>query len=108
MAPELETYIPFFLHLLGAESDEHPLPDYLSGEELRGALGEALVGTFTLGSREEPLVVFLDNWHWADGGSKEVLGQLAGMVATHALLIVVTTRPDPEGESVPLRGDVHR
>ena len=107
LAPELEVYLPVLLHLLSIESEEHPVPDYLAGEDLRTAIAEALVSVFTLGSRGQPLVLFLEDWHWVDSGSEEVLRQLLEMTATHPLLIVVTSRPATEdGPEIP-RGQVH-
>ena len=107
LAPELEIYIPVLFHLLSVESDEFPLPEYLAGEDLRVAIGEALVSVFTLGSRGQPLVVLLEDWHWADGGSRDVLKQLSEMVSAYPLLLVVAARPEQDGEWPALRGDVH-
>jgi len=107
LAPELEIYLPVLLHLLSIESEEFPLPEYLAGEDLRVAIGEALVSVFTLGSRGEPLVVLLEDWHWADGGSRDVLNQLSEMVSAYPLLLVVAARPGQDDEWPPLRGDVH-
>ncbi|GMR13000.1 MAG: hypothetical protein BMS9Abin29_1195 [Gemmatimonadota bacterium] len=94
LAAELEIYIPVLLHLLSIESDEYPLPEYLTGEDLRAALTEALVSLFTLGSRDQPLVLLLEDWHWSDGGSRDVLDQLTEMVSEYSLLLVVTSRPE--------------
>ena len=107
LASELEIYIPVLLHLLSVETDEFPLPEYLAGEDLRIAIGEALVSVFTLGSRGEPLVVLLEDWHWADGGSRDVLRQLSEMVSAYPLLLVVAARPAQDDEGSSLRGDAH-
>ncbi|HKK92687.1 MAG TPA: protein kinase [Longimicrobiales bacterium] len=107
LAAELEVYAPILLHVLSIESDEHPLPDYLEGEDLRAAVAEALVSVFTLGCRGQPLVLFLEDWHWADGGSEDALAQLAEMAAAYPLLIVVTARPEADGYTAPPRGHVH-
>ena len=104
---ELGIYIPVLLHLLSIESDEFPLPDYLAGEDLRAAVTEALVSLFTLGSRGQPLVLLLEDWHWSDGGSSDVLSQLSEMVSAYPLLLVVTARPELGSERTPLRGQIH-
>ncbi len=107
LASELEIYIPVLLHLLSIESDEFPLPDYLAGEDLRAAVAEALVSLFTLGSRGQPLVLLLEDWHWSDAGSSDVLDQLAEMVSAYPLLLVVTARPELDAERTALRGQIH-
>lgn len=103
---ELEIYLPVLLHLLSIESDAYPLPEYLKGEDLRAAVGEALVSVLTLGSQGRPLVLLLEDWHWADGGSADVLDQLTEMVTAYPVLLVVTARPERGAARNPLRGHV--
>ncbi|MCH7839504.1 MAG: tetratricopeptide repeat protein, partial [Planctomycetes bacterium] len=107
LASELEIYIPVLLHLLSIESDEYRLPDYLAGEDLRATVAEALVSLFTLGSRGQPLVMLLEDWHWSDGGSSDVLDQLAEMVSAYPLLVVVTARPELDAQRPSPRGQIH-
>ena len=54
LAPELEDYLPAILHVLSIDSDQYPLPDYLEGEDLQAALGEALISVFTQGAAGRP------------------------------------------------------
>ncbi|NNF15037.1 MAG: protein kinase [Gemmatimonadetes bacterium] len=107
LTEDLEVYVPVLLHLLAIESDEYPLPNYLTGEDLSAAVADALVSLFTLGSREQPLVLLLEDWHWSDGGSVDVLSQLSEMISTYPLLVVVTGRPPTEAQSPIPRGQVH-
>jgi serine/threonine protein kinase/tetratricopeptide (TPR) repeat protein len=107
LAPELEDYLPAILHVLSIDSDKYPLPAYLEGEDLQTALGEALISVFTLGAAGQPLALLLEDWHWADEGSREVLLQLREIVSAYPLLVVVTSRPvRADGSSIPT-GDVH-
>ena len=107
LAPELEDYLPAILHVLSIDSDKYALPAYLEGADLQAALGEALISVFTLGAAGQPLALLLEDWHWADEGSQEVLLQLREMVSAYPLLVVVTSRPvQAGGRSVPT-GDVH-
>lgn len=107
LASELEVYIPILLHLLSIQSEKHALPDYLAGEDLRAAIAEGLLSLFTLGARGQPLVLLLEDWHWADGGSDDVLEQLMEMAASYPLLMVVTARPEGDGRRAAPRGQVH-
>ena len=107
LAPELEDYLPAILHVLSIDSDKYPLPDYLEGEDLQAALGEALISVFTQGAAGQPLAMLLEDWHWADEGSREVLLQLREMIAASPLLVIVTSRPGPGSDSPVPTGDVH-
>jgi tetratricopeptide (TPR) repeat protein/class 3 adenylate cyclase len=107
LAPELEDYLPAILHVLSIDSDQYPLPDYLEGEDLQTALGEALISVFTQGAAGKPLAMLLEDWHWADEGSREVLLQLREMIAASPLLVVATSRPGPGSGSPVPTGDVH-
>ncbi len=107
LAPQLEDYIPLILHVLSIESEQYALHSYLEGEDLQAALGEALISVFTLGSAGQPLVMLLEDWHWVDEGSKEVLFQLQEMVSAYPLLVIVTSRPVQAGESPMPTGDLH-
>jgi tetratricopeptide (TPR) repeat protein len=91
---ELEAFLPFYLHLLSMTSGEHPLPEHLDRDELRFALREALTAILTLSARRVPLVVLLEDWHWADEPSRAVLNHLAGIVPAYPLLVVVTFRTE--------------
>jgi serine/threonine protein kinase/tetratricopeptide (TPR) repeat protein len=107
LSPQLENYVPLILQLLSIDSDEFPLPSYLEGEDLKTALGEALISVFTLGSAGQPLVMLLEDWHWADDSSKAVLFRLREMVSANALLVIVTSRPIPFAERAMPGGDLH-
>jgi len=53
-------------------------------------------------SQKSPLVLFLDNIHWADGSSLNLLGHLAQALARNRVLIVIAQRPvdDPDHPSI--------
>jgi class 3 adenylate cyclase/tetratricopeptide (TPR) repeat protein len=48
-------------------------------------------------AEQRPLVVVLEDWHWADDASVELLEHLLPLIRTMPLLIVCTTRPQPDG-----------
>jgi serine/threonine protein kinase/tetratricopeptide (TPR) repeat protein len=92
--PNLEDYLPIYLHILSIPSDQHPLPSGLAGGELRLAILDAFCAILTLAARHNPAAILLEDWHWADEGSKEALKRLAGMVSDYRLMLVVTGRPE--------------
>ncbi|MGD2047422.1 MAG: tetratricopeptide repeat protein, partial [Gemmatimonadota bacterium] len=97
--PKLEAFIPILLHMMSIETEDRPLPDYID-DELRSASAKALLRVFTAAGKGLPLVLLLEDWHWADRGSVEVLKQLGEVVSEHSLLVVVTTRPELERSEV--------
>ncbi len=97
LAPE---EIPFLEAMLAVES-----PESLSG--LAAYEGSALVEQITAAARSyfrnvargKPTVLLLDDLHWADDASLDLLASLAGLPAEAPLLIICLQRPDPEAPS---------
>lgn len=98
IAPELDAFTPFYLQLLSLGEEERSPQEASAGEQLRVGLVESIAALLTLGAQSEPTVVLLEDWHWADAASKQVLHQLLEMVSAYPLLIVVTSRPEAELE----------
>jgi pimeloyl-ACP methyl ester carboxylesterase len=90
----LETYLPFYLHLLSMQSEEHALPGHLQGEELQRAIRLALAALFTLSAEKQPTAIFLEDWQWVDESSHAALRYLVGVMAQNALLVIVNYRSD--------------
>jgi serine/threonine protein kinase/tetratricopeptide (TPR) repeat protein len=90
---DLEGYLQVYLHLLSIQAGGEP-DNNLQGKDLRFAIQEALAAIFTLHTKREPTVLLLEDWHWADEGSDEVLKRLAGFVPSYPLMVVVSCRPD--------------
>jgi class 3 adenylate cyclase len=93
ISADLEGYLQVYLHLLSINAGDAPEID-LHGDDLRLAIQEALSAIFTLHTKREPTVLLLEDWHWADKGSVEVLKRLAGFAPSYPLMLVVTCRPD--------------
>jgi class 3 adenylate cyclase len=92
--PALEPYIPLYLHLLSIQSEAYPLPAALQGGELRRALADALAAIITLQARRQPMVLMLEDWHWADQASDAALQRLIGLIAPYPVLLVLLYRPE--------------
>ena len=90
----LETYIPIYLHLLSIESIDDSSTSDLKGDDLSLAIREALSAILTLHARSEPGVILLEDWHWADEASSEILKRIAGLLAVHPLMIIATCRSE--------------
>jgi serine/threonine protein kinase/tetratricopeptide (TPR) repeat protein len=94
----LAPVLPLLLHLLSVSSEAHALPRHLQGEHLQAALLDALATIVGVLARRGPLVVMIEDWHWADTGSRAALLRVAELVGSHPLLLIVTTRVTHETE----------
>ena len=92
--PALEKYLPYYLHLLSIPSEEFPIPPDVKDEALRGMLKDALIAVTTLSSLVRPMVVLIENWHWADGASDALMRELLAIVPAYPILLVVNYRPE--------------
>ncbi|HET7274466.1 MAG TPA: tetratricopeptide repeat protein, partial [Longimicrobiaceae bacterium] len=93
IGPDLDEFIPLYLHLLSIPSTDFPVPKHLHGDTLRLAIQEALAAILTLSASHQPVVVLLEDWHWADEASDMAVKQLAEVVYGSPILLIVTTRP---------------
>lgn len=93
--PALAPYVPYYLHLLSIHTD--PMITHMQGEELRHAMVDALAKVFTRLAARGPTLLILEDWHWRDEPSEQVLRHLTGVLSDHALLMLITSRPDHVG-----------
>ncbi|MFH1567641.1 MAG: tetratricopeptide repeat protein [Gemmatimonadota bacterium] len=74
-----------------------------SPEAARQQLFDTLYDLLATAAAQRPLVVVLEDVHWADAGTVELLGYLARRASECPLLVVVTYRPEelagPEAEA---------
>jgi predicted ATPase len=90
MAPE--EWAPYLFRLLEAATDTDPLAT-VSPQEMRARTTEALVQLALHGALQLPLVLEVENLHWIDPSSEEVLTVLAERLAYAAILLLTTARP---------------
>lgn len=93
LGPELEDFVPLYLHLLSMDSARFPLPTHFRGEHFRPAMREALSAILAVRAEKQLTVLLLEDWHWADRASHEALHHLIETATQARLLIVTTYRP---------------
>ena len=78
-----------------APLDVLPIP-FGKGEEARSIqhLAKALGGWLATCAAVQPLVILLDDLHWADNDSLEILSQIVSTIGQHAVLFLVTYRSE--------------
>lgn len=86
--------MPFLLLLLSLpKADDYPLPE-LSPADQRQKSQEAILSLIFEMSEQAPMVLLLEDLHWADPSTLEVLGLLIEEVSAASLLVVLTFRPE--------------
>jgi class 3 adenylate cyclase/tetratricopeptide (TPR) repeat protein len=90
--PSLEPFVPLFLHLLSASRETHDVPRHLVGEHLQAALLDALAAFVGAQTRRDALILVVEDWHWADTGSRAALMRVAELVTSSRLALIVTSR----------------
>lgn len=86
--------------LLGVAVDT---PGRLEGESLRRELVEAITAVWQAWTARGPAVIALDDLHWADALSVELLQQLFALVSNNPLLIICAFRPERQSPIQQLR-----
>ncbi|HJZ75199.1 MAG TPA: tetratricopeptide repeat protein [Vicinamibacterales bacterium] len=91
----LERFLPLLLHLLFVSSDRYALPRHLQGEHLQAALLDALAAVVGVMTQRAPLVLLIEDWQWADSGSRAAFIRVAELIGSSRLVLIVTSRVDP-------------
>jgi len=95
---EAERVAPMLAHVLGLASDA--MPSHLEPEQLRRQIFLATRRLVERRLQRGPLVLVVENVHWADTASIELLGFLADRLDDRPLLILATSRPGFETPTV--------
>ena len=76
---------------------------YLDGQGLRRQVFLCMRQLFEQLARRQPVILVLEDWHWADRSSIELAEHLLPLAETTPLLASFVTRPDPEGPAARIR-----
>jgi class 3 adenylate cyclase/tetratricopeptide (TPR) repeat protein len=106
VSTSLEPHLWRLLSLLSLRDPSLPAPGELSVEALGAVTIEALLALLGELARRKPLLLLLEDWHWADEASSVVLRSLARSVGRWAVFTVVDYRPSPDDTLLSL-GSVH-
>jgi class 3 adenylate cyclase/tetratricopeptide (TPR) repeat protein len=85
---------PLIAPLLGMQPDENDVAPELSPEARRAQLFGVLVRYVLDLAKQEPLLLILEDVHWADPSTLEWARILADRLSTSAILLLMTGRPD--------------
>ena len=87
---EVERAVEVFLHLLGHESGL----DEVDATARRDAVHRAIARVVEMRSRKGPMVLWIDDLHWADQVVVDLLEHLTGTVQRLPFVLVTSMRPD--------------
>jgi class 3 adenylate cyclase len=90
----LETFLPLFAQLLAIAPEAGYATSALEPTQLRAAMIQALSGWLRHAATLKPLLLLVEDAHWIDATTLELVTLLAGTVADIPLLTVVTARPE--------------
>jgi class 3 adenylate cyclase/tetratricopeptide (TPR) repeat protein len=86
--------VPLLAALLARPAPAHyPLPP-MSPERQRRRTLETVVAVLLAMARERPLLLAVEDLHWVDPTTLELLGQLIDQAPTAGLLLLLTARPE--------------
>src|SRR5262245_47910817 len=88
LALDAAVVAPYLYHLLALSVEDEVLP-HLTSELLRQRTVEALKVLGLAAARRQPLVLLLEDVHWIDKATEEVLAVLVEVMATVPLLLVL-------------------
>ena len=90
---DLEQMTPIYLDLLGLHHPSYPLPQFADPELYHRAILDSIMALLTTLSHQKPLVVILEDWHWADEESRRILNQLVEFISSYPILLLLPYRP---------------
>ncbi|RRR75521.1 MAG: tetratricopeptide repeat protein, partial [Candidatus Viridilinea halotolerans] len=98
-APELVRFTPLLGDALGLALAESQLTSALTPQQRHDRLHELIIALFAGAARGEALLLLLEDIHWADLPSQELLAKLALASSDLPLLLLFTYRTDPPIEA---------
>jgi predicted ATPase len=93
LALDAAAVAPYLYHLLTLSVEDEVFPN-LTSELLRQRTVEALKALVLPAARHQPLVLILEDVHWIDKATEEVLAALVEAMVTVPLLLVLVYRPE--------------
>lgn len=95
LAPHYVRFAPLFGDVIGIALPESPLTQGLTTEQRHDRLQEMVIHLLLKVAEEKPLLLRLDNVHWIDASSLELLGRLTHVIADTAMLVLLAYRYEP-------------
>jgi len=95
---EIYPYLAYLL-ALGVEGPAAAPLQYLDGESLKWRIAQAVCDFIGRLCLEQPLVLVLEDMHWASPASLDLMERVLALTEERPLMVVVVRRPEAEGHS---------
>lgn len=92
---KLEQLVPLFLRILGVDSQDEPLR-HVEPEQMRRQLFAAVRAIFEQRLSRTPLLLVIEDLHWADAASLEAVSFVLDRTENSPLMLLTTQRPDAD------------
>jgi class 3 adenylate cyclase/tetratricopeptide (TPR) repeat protein len=96
LAPEMERFTPLLADLTGMPIEDTPLTAALTPEQRHDRALELVEALLLAEAQQEPLVLILDDLHWADASSLEFITRLTRVAVRAPILMLLGYRTDPQ------------
>jgi class 3 adenylate cyclase/tetratricopeptide (TPR) repeat protein len=93
---DAQRHAPALCHLLAPSNTEHALPAIARGPARAQILWQALLALIRRSAHRCPLILELEDWHWADEASNQFLRHHFGHISSVPILVLVTFRPSSQ------------
>jgi class 3 adenylate cyclase/predicted ATPase len=90
---DIETIAPFFAALLSLPSDDRYGSVELTPQQRRDQLIETLIDQLLALSRQRPVLFVLEDAHWIDPTTEDLLGEIMPLIADESVFMLITYRP---------------
>lgn len=97
-AEEVVEGAPYLAEVAGCRGDWGDRVGHLTGPALSARIELALGDLLRAASAEQPLILVIEDLHWADQTSLDLLTAVAPICADRPLLLITSRRPGPEGD----------
>ena len=91
---EISIVGPILAKLLSLPGEERYGPLELSPQQLKNRAIEILIGHMLEQSKRQPVLCVVEDAHWADPSTTEMIGEIMTRIADHHVYILITFRPD--------------
>jgi class 3 adenylate cyclase/tetratricopeptide (TPR) repeat protein len=95
LVPERERFWPLLGDMLGHTFDETPLTLALNPQQRHDRLHELVIDLLRVQAQREPILITIEDAHWADASSLDLFGRIATAISEMAVLLLLTYRPNP-------------
>jgi predicted ATPase len=95
LAPDQARFTPLLGGLISLPLEETPLTAGLTPQQRHDRALDLVEELLLAEARRQPLLLIVDDLHWADASSLELLARLARRVVEAPMLVVFGYRPDP-------------